>query len=152
MITERSIEIDAPADVVWEVFTEAERWPEWTASVDAVTALDGPGIEVGKRYEIKQPRFPKLVWEVTAVEPGTSWTWRQRSPGGTTDATHELVAKGEGRTLVRQVIDQRGPVGALVGRLSRGLTVKYLELEGQGLKARSEERAGHPDGPGAPDA
>ena len=62
MITERSIEIEAPAAVVWSVFTDAERWPEWTASVDSVVALDGPGIAVGRRFEIKQPRFPRLVW------------------------------------------------------------------------------------------
>ena len=42
-----------------------------------------PASRSGKRFEIKQPRLPKLVWEVTEVEPGVSWTWRQRSPGGT---------------------------------------------------------------------
>jgi uncharacterized protein YndB with AHSA1/START domain len=144
MNTEASIEIDAPAAVVWDVFTDAERWSEWTASVTSVRALDGPGIEVGKRFEIKQPRFPKLVWEVTAVEPGTSWTWRQRSPGGTTDATHVVEPLAAGRTRVRQVIDQRGPVGAVVGRLTRGLTVRYLDMEAAGLKAASERVAQTP--------
>ena len=141
MNTEASIEIEAPTSVVWEVFTDAERWAQWTESVTAVRALDGPGIEIGKRFEIKQPKFPKLVWEVTAVEPGVSWTWRQRSPGGTTDATHVLEPLGDGRTLVRQVIDQQGPIGVLVGRLYRGLTVKYLDMEGMGLKSRSEHVA-----------
>jgi uncharacterized protein YndB with AHSA1/START domain len=141
MNTEASIEIEAPASVVWDVFTDAERWSEWTESVTSVRALDGPGIEVGKRFEIKQPKFPKLVWQVTAVEPGVSWTWRQRSPGGTTDATHVVEPLDDGRTLVRQVIDQRGPIGALVGRLGRRLTVRYLDMEGRGLKARSEHVA-----------
>ena len=49
-------------------------------------------IEVGRRFEIKQPRMPKLVWEVTEVEPGVSWTWRQQSLGGTAFASHEVVA------------------------------------------------------------
>lgn len=141
MITEGSIRIDAPAAVVWEVFTDVERWHEWTESIRSIAALDGAGIEVGRRFRIEQPRFPTLVWEVTAVEPGSSWTWRQRSPGGTTFATHEVVALDDGRTLVKQGIDQRGPVGVTVGRLSRGLTRRYLELEAQGLKARSEEHA-----------
>ena len=115
MITDSSITIDAPAAEVWRVFTDVERWPEWTASVTRLAALDGPEIEVGRRFQIEQPRMPKLVWEVTEVSPGVSWTWRQRSPGGTTLATHEVVAEGDGRTLVRQRIDQRGPVGVLVG-------------------------------------
>ena len=140
MITDAQIEIDAPPEVVWSVFADVERWPEWTESVDALAALDGRELAVGNRFEIRQPRFPRLVWEVTDLDPGRGWTWRQRSPGGTTLAVHEVVPLDAGRTLVRQRIDQRGPIGALVGRLTRRLTVRYLDLEGNGLKARSEER------------
>jgi len=147
MITDCGIEIDAPATVVWDVFSDVERWPEWTASVTTLTALDGPGLEVGKRFEIKQPRLPKLVWEVTELTPGTSWTWVQRSPGGCTVARHEVIAESEARTQVRQQLDQRGPIGALVGLLMRGMTRRYLELEAAGLKARSEDR--RVDGPTA---
>ena len=140
MITDSSIEVAAPAPLVWDVFADVARWPDWTESVDRVTPLDGPGIEVGHRIEIKQPRFPLLVWEVTEVDPGTSWTWRQRSPGGTTLATHEVVAQPTGGTLVRQRIDQRGPIGVAVGLLTRGLTRRYLGLEARGLKAAGERR------------
>ena len=140
MNTDANIEIEAPAPVVWDVFTDVERWPEWTASVERVVALDGPGIEVGKRFEIKQPRMPRLVWQVTDVHPGVSWTWKQRSPGGTTLATHEVEALTDARTAVRQRIDQRGPIGLTVGVLMRRLTRRYLDLEARGLKARSEER------------
>jgi uncharacterized membrane protein len=140
MITEGSIEIDAPATVVWDVFVDVERWHEWTASIDGIVPLDGSGIEVGKRFDIKQPRFPRLVWEVTAVEPGAGWTWRQRSFGSTTLAVHEVVPLDGSRTRVRQRIDQRGPVGLPVGVLTRRLTRRYLDLEGRGLKARSEQR------------
>lgn len=143
MITDSSVEIDAPTSVVWDVFVDAERWSEWTASIERIVALDGPGIEVGKRFEIKQPRLPKVVWEVTEVAPGVSWTWRQRSLGATSFATHEVVARDGNRTLVRQRIDQRGPVGVVIGVLMRRLTKRYLELEGRGLKARSEERRRH---------
>jgi uncharacterized membrane protein len=140
MITDCGVAIDAPADVVWEVFSDVERWPEWTASVTRLVGLEGSELKVGKRFEIKQPRMPKLVWEVTELTPGTSWTWVQRSPGGVTVARHDVIAESDGRTQVRQQLDQRGPVGALVGLLMRGMTRRYLELEAAGLKARSEER------------
>ena len=143
MKTDTSIAIDAAAEVVWQVFTDVERWPEWTASVTRIVPLDGPGIEVGRRFEIKQPRLPKLVWQVTTVDPVRGWTWVQRSPGGTTVATHEVIAQGPHRTLVRQGIDQRGPVGTLVGALMRGTTRRYLEMEAEGLKARSEAQHRH---------
>ena len=139
MITGCGVEIDAPATVVWDVFSDVERWPEWTASVTRLVALDGPGLAVGKRFEIKQPRMPKLVWQVTEVTPVAGWTWVQRSPGGTTLARHEVIAEPADRTRVRQEIDQRGPVGALVGVLMLPMTKRYLELEAAGLKARSEQ-------------
>ena len=143
MITESSVEIEAPASIVWDVFVDVEQWPSWTASVTRIVALDGPGIEVGKRFKIKQPWLASRVWKVTEDEPGVSWTWRQRSPGGTTTASHEVVPDGNDRTLVRQRIDQRGPVGVLMRRLTR----RYLDLEGQGLKSYSEQRRGRHSSP-----
>ncbi len=140
MNTDCSIEIDAPPSVVWAIFADVERWSQWTASIDAIVPLDGPGIEVGNRFEIKQPRFPKLVWEVTDATPGSSWTWTQRSLGGTTLASHEVTERDDGGTLVHQSIDQRGPIGSLIGRVMRSLTRRYLDLEAQGLKTRSEQR------------
>jgi len=141
MLTERSIEIEAPAGVVWAVYADVERWPQWTASVTGVRPLDGSGLGVGKRFEIHQPRFPKLVWTVTALDPGRAWTWEQRAPGGRSLATHEVVALSPKRTRARMVIEQRGPVGVLVGVLTRRLARRYLDLEAQGLKATSEARA-----------
>lgn len=140
MITKTEKEIAAPADVVWRVFSDVEHWPEWTESVSKLTALDGPELRPGARFEIRQPRFPKLVWEVTDVDPGSSWTWVTRSPGATTTATHVVRAAGPDRTVVEQVLDQRGPLGSLVARLMAGTTRRYLEMEAAGLKARSEER------------
>jgi uncharacterized membrane protein len=139
MITESSIEIDATASLVWDVFSDVEHWPEWTASVTQLVGLDGPGIAVGKRFQIKQPKLPTLVWEVTDVDPGASWTWVQRSPGGSTIAHHTLTPVSEGRTLVRQALDQQGLAGAIVGRLMRRTTQRYLKMEAQGLKVRSEQ-------------
>ena len=60
-------------------------------------------------------------------------------------ANHEVIPKPDGRTLVRQRLDQQGPIGALVGRFMHGTTKRYLELEAQGLKARSEQSK-HPRG------
>jgi uncharacterized protein YndB with AHSA1/START domain len=146
MNTVCSVEIDAEAPLVWRVFSDVERWPEWTASVTRLEALSGPGLAVGNRFAIKQPRMPRLVWEVTEVSPGTSWTWVQRSPGGSTVARHEVLPQPGGHTVVRQELEQRGVFGALVGRLMRGMTKRYLQLEAAGLKAASERLRG-PDGP-----
>ena len=139
MITDDSVEIDAPAQLVWEVFSDVQRWPEWTASVTSLVGQDGANLAVGKRFAIKQPGMSKLVWKVTAIDPGLSWTWAQRSPGVRVSARHDVIAQPDGRTLVRQQLDQRGLLGALIGRLMIKKTKRFLQLEAQGLKARSEE-------------
>lgn len=139
MITECGAEIDAPAAVVWDVFSDVQSWPEWTASVTRLVALDSRELLVGNRFEIKQPRMPKLVWKVAEVTPGASWTWVQRSPGGLTVARHNVTPIDAGRSRVHQVLEQRGPVGALVGLLMRSMTRRYLDLEAEGLKARCEQ-------------
>src|SRR6476659_8419837 len=144
MITDSSVEIAAAAATVWAVYADVERWPEWTASITRIEALDGQELAVGKRFAIKQPRLPLLVWTISELAPGVAWTWQQGAPGGLTLGVHEVVPLGPERTLVRQRIDQRGPIGALVGALMRGTTRRYLAMEAEGLKARCEQRLAPP--------
>ncbi|OBB92633.1 SRPBCC family protein [Mycobacterium sp. 852002-40037_SCH5390672] len=139
MLTEDSVEIDAPPQLVWDVFTDVEHWPDWTPSVTSLVGLDGSSLAAGRRFAIKQPGMSKLVWAVTELDPGASWTWVQRSPGARATARHDVIARPGGRTLVRQRLDQRGVLGALVGRLMAKKTKRFLQLEAQGLKARTEQ-------------
>jgi len=148
MITEDSVEIDAPAHLVWQIFSDVERWPEWTPSVTSLVARDGADLAVGKRFAIKQPGMSKLVWKVTEIDPGSSWTWVQRSPGVHVSASHWVIPQPGGRTLVSQQLDQRGVLGALVGWLMAKKTKRFLEQEAHGLKARSEQ-LGRTSGPHA---
>lgn len=146
MFNQDSVEIDAPPQLVWDVFSDVERWPEWTASVTSLVGQDGPALAAGRRFAIKQPGMQKLVWQVTEIDPGSSWTWVQRSPGVNVIARHFVTAQPGGGTLVRQELDQGGFLGALVGRLMVKKTKRFLELEAQGLKARSEQLS-RADGP-----
>ncbi|MBV8861964.1 MAG: SRPBCC family protein [Mycobacterium sp.] len=141
MFNEHSIDIDAPAQLVWDVFSDVERWPEWTPSVTYLVGRDGPDLAIGKRFAIKQPGMTKLVWRVTEVTLGSSWTWVQRSPGVLVTARHDVIAKPDGRTLVRQQLDQRGLLGSPFGRLMDKKTKRFLELEASGLKACAEQRS-----------
>ncbi len=139
MFNEDSIEIDAPPELVWDVFSDVERWPEWTDSVTSLAGQDGSTLAVGKPFAIKQPGLQKLVWTVTDIDPGASWTWAHRFPGVQVIARHYVTALPGGRTLVRQELDQGGLLGALVGRLTVKRTKRFLDMEAKGLKARSEQ-------------
>lgn len=138
MIVRDATIVSAPIARVWDVFSEVERWPEWTASVTDLTVVSGPALAIGTRVRIKQPRLPMLVWEVTTVEPGRSWAWTSRSVGARTTATHQLRSIDAATTHVEQTIEHTGAVGVVVGRLMRRLTRRYLAMEAAGLKARSE--------------
>lgn len=138
-MTSHTVAIDAPADLVWAVYTDVERWPQWTASVNRLVGLDGPDLALRRRFEIDQPRMPTLTWQVTEFVPHSSWTWVQRSAGAETVARHFLVETAEGTTVVNQELDQSGLVGAALAVLMRPMTKRYLAMEGLGLKARCEE-------------
>lgn len=140
MHAEDSIDIQAPADVVWRVYADVERWPDWTASMDEVTFVRGDALADGAEVRIKQPRLPRVTWVVTELRPGASWTWEARSPGALTVARHVVTPTDDGTTRVEQSIDQTGPVGGLVGRAIAGLTHRYLRMEAEGLKATAEAR------------
>lgn len=141
VITASGADIEAQAGHVWKVFSDVQRWPDWADTFTSVVALDGPELQVGRRFEIKQPRLPKLIWEVTELTPGAGWTWVQRSPGGLSIAHHSVVAQSDSRTRVDQSLEQRGPIGSLVGLFMRSTTKRYLETEATGLKARCEQRS-----------
>lgn len=134
------IDITAPIDVVWQVFADVQRWPQWTDSVTSVELPGGGPLAVGSQVKISQPRLPDATWTVTDLSPGRSWTWSSAAPGVTTTAVHTLTARGPDVTRVDQSIIQQGLLGALVGRLYAGLTRRYLRMEARGLKAASEAR------------
>jgi uncharacterized membrane protein len=135
---EERIVIDAGVATVWQVLADVERWPEWTSSVRSVELLDG-ALAVGGRVRIRQPKFPPVVWEVTELAPGTAFTWVSRTPGARAVGRHELLDGGDGTTTAVLTISQTGPVGTIVGLVTRGLTRRYVALEAKGLKDRSEQ-------------
>lgn len=133
-----TVDIDAPAARVWEVMSDAERWPEWTASVRKVTLLDGC-LRVGARAAIEQPRIPRTVWTVTSVDDGRGFIWEARGLGFHATARHSVEEIGPGRARARLSVEQSGWVGAVMDRVYRRLTERYLALEAAGLKGRSEQ-------------
>lgn len=136
---ESSVDIAAAPDAVWAVWTDIERWPEWTASMTEIRRLDGGPFGVGSRARVKQPRLPAVVWQVTEAEPGRSFVWVARGPGALTEAVHRLTPTGADRVTATLIVRQSGPLGTVVGLLMARLTRRYLQLEAAGIKRRCEE-------------
>ena len=134
MSYQKSVTINAPAERVWSVLTDVERWPESTASMTSVQRLDQGPFQSGSQARIKQPRVPTLVWTVSEMEPLRHFTWYTRSPGVTTWAGHVLTPAADGGTTVTLSIGRTGPLAPLTDLFFGKLTREYVDMEAAGLK------------------
>ena len=123
----------ASADAVWAALVDVERWPTWTRSMRKVTRLDDGPLAVGSRVRIKQPRLMPVVWSVTEVDPGRSFTWRSSTPGQTSVATHSVRPMGAGTSELHLTFDQSGAFSPMLGVLLGNMTRRYVGMEAEGL-------------------
>ena len=134
------MDVAAPPDRVWAVMRDVDRWHEWTRSIGRVERLDGKPFAMGTRVRVRQPRLPPAVWEITAIHADGGFTWESVAPGVRVTARHEIERTAKG-SRVRLSLDNEGPLGKLIGHLISGLTRRYMRMEAEGLKARSENPA-----------
>jgi hypothetical protein len=136
----REFEIEAAAERVWGVMRDVERWHEWTASVTSVRIVGGGALKVGSKAWIRQPKFPPALWQATEVDDvGRCFTWISRGPGMLVTARHGVRPRGSGSTAYLG-LRYEGLLAPLFGRITRGITERYLDMEANGLILRSEGR------------
>jgi len=123
---------------VFDTYADVEHWPSWTSSVTRVELLDPGPLRVGSRARVRQPRLPVVVWQVTELVPGSSFTWVARTRGVVSTGTHRVEPSGDGGSRATAILEQGGVLGPLVGLLTRRLTRRYLDNEIRGLKAYCE--------------
>ena len=135
---ERSMDIDAGQQRVWEVLSDLEAWPQRIETVELVELLTPGPLAEGSRVRLKQPKLPEGTWDVTVWEPPTYFEYRQRSGGVTSVAGHRVEALEEGRSRLALSLDMRGLLIPLIAVFSRRMINRYLTSEAQGMKQASE--------------
>lgn len=138
---ESVVDIEAGASAVWAVLADVERWPDWTASMTSVTLLDEEPVAAGSRARVVQPKLRPSVWTVTEFEPGRVFAWASTNAGVTTVGGHYLARSANGGTTVRLTFTMSGLLAPIVGALMGGTVRRYVQLEADGLKRRSEAAA-----------
>jgi uncharacterized membrane protein len=135
---EKSIEIDASQQRVWDVLSDLQAWPERIETVDSVGLLTPGPISKGSRVRLKQPKLPDGTWDITIWDPPSYFEWTQKESGVTNVAGHRVEALGEGRARLTLTLDMRGFLIPVFGRLYKGLTNRYMNLEAEGMKRAAE--------------
>ena len=133
-----SIDIPAPVERAWEVMSDVDRWHEWTPSIRAITRLGDAPLAVGTKVVVRQPKFPPALWTVTDVQPGRSFTWVSVAPGMRVTGTHTVEPTAAG-SRARLSLKYEGPIGRLFARMTKGVTVRFMDHEADGLAARSRD-------------
>ena len=134
---EKSIDIHASQQHVWDVLTALEAWPQRIETVESVELLTPAPITKGSRVRLKQPKLPEGTWEITAWDAPSCFQFRQQTFGITSVAGHRVDALGEDRARLTLTLDMRG-VLIPVALFYRGLTNRYLNLEAEGMKRAAE--------------
>ncbi len=145
---ERSLNINAPPERVYEAFVDLSRWLDWNPQLREVTPLSEGPLAVGSKARIAgQMMIGARVWEVTELNPGRSFAWQSSSPGVRLVFDH--IAEGaDGGTRATLRIDIEGPLafmaglaGSLYGRnLDHSLNALKGMLEGEAAPAPAPEQ------------
>jgi uncharacterized protein YndB with AHSA1/START domain len=119
-----SVEVDAPAERVWEAISDPRNLPQWDRHIARVDGAPVTGLREGTRY-VTEMRFmgvrAKIRVQVLEWDPPRRAQFRLRGVlEGTVTSTVEPL--GPGRTRLEHVVDYRfkgGPIGALAARSLR---------------------------------
>jgi uncharacterized membrane protein len=133
--------VDAPAQDVWRLFVDVERWPQLTQSMRDVSRVDGGPLRVGSEALIKQPGLARARWKVTELDPGRSFVWETTAVGVTSIGGH-VVEPGDDGSTITLSLRQTGPLARLVGWLLGSRINRYLTMELEGFRRGAESGSG----------
>lgn len=140
MRVSHAVHIQAPADVVWAVTVDLERWPEWAPTVTSLARLDTGPLKLGSTARVRQPMQPTSEWVVTELVAGRVFAWGTRRRGLHMIATHEIAAENAATKNVVH-LDAKGAIAWLFWPLLRFVFRRAIAEENGGLKRRCESEA-----------
>lgn len=131
--------IEAPADLVWEILTDAEGYTQWDSGVDKLEGRIAPGQKIKLFSKVNPKRaFPV---KVAVPEPTRVMTWTGGMPLGLFKGIRTFTLVGTKPTqtsfVMREVFS--GPMLGMVSKKMPNLQPSFDQLAA-GLKAEAEAR------------
>ena len=137
VVASAEVEIDADIEVVWELLSSINHWPEWNADIRSATlygALAPGSIFVWRAGPMT------ITSTISQVNRPHLLAWRGRSLGIRAAHIWHMESKGE-RVMVRTEESWEGPFPLLFSWLAKKLLQGSIEFWLQQLKAAAEKAA-----------
>ena len=135
---EKSIDIAAPQQRVWDVLSDLEGWPQRIETVDMVELLTPAPITKGSRVRLKQPKLREGTWEITVWDAPTYFERTQKTSGIISVAGHRVDELGEDRACLTVTLDMHGLLVPTIALFYKKLPNHYMNLEAEGMKRAAE--------------
>jgi uncharacterized protein YndB with AHSA1/START domain len=139
--------IDAPADTIFDIYSDIERFPEWEVGVREVKDVTGPGDQPGTIYSVRYGPFASRSEVVEVERPRRLVTTTAGVFGLRARSTSELAPEAGGTRLT--ISFETWWPSRLLGRLLEKamLNPSTLRRELANLKALAEReaRSGRPE-------
>jgi hypothetical protein len=132
---EASADIQAPADRIWKILTDAPGYPTWDSGVTKVDGSIADGDRITVHSKVAAGRaFPVKV----ATRPPNEMTWTGGMPLGLFTGVRTFrLSPDDGGTRVTMREEYSGPLVGLMGRSIPDLQPSFDRFV-NGLKARAE--------------
>jgi hypothetical protein len=131
---DNSIAIDAPAEVVWGLNVEVERWPSMTPTMTKVERLEPGPLRLGATARVKQPGQTAAVWTVTHFVDGREFAWETKRLGMMMVGRHVVEPIDDARCRCTLSVSITGFGASLVAALAGPAITRALRLENEGFR------------------
>ncbi|WP_297624669.1 SRPBCC domain-containing protein [Nocardia sp.] len=139
-VIDNSVEIDAPAELVWQVLTDVDKYGEWNPFVPSCQTTLEPGTPIDMQVRLIGPNPRKQREFIFSHTPGKEFSYRMKPVPGLlrSQRQHILTALDDGRTQYESHFFIAGPLSPLVGGLFGSAMRKGFGGMTDGLKQRAE--------------
>ncbi|MDH3426421.1 MAG: SRPBCC domain-containing protein [Acidimicrobiia bacterium] len=138
-----AIEIDAPAEKVWQVFSDFDSYPEWNPFVTSLTGEVAEGGKIAVRLEPPGGKAMTFKPTVKAYQPPQELRWLGKVGfSGVFDGHHQFRVESidGGKTRFHQKEDFKGILVRPMMRFIQDNTVAGFEALNRALKERAEAK------------
>lgn len=138
---DKTLEINAPAEVVWQVITDLPRYGEWNPFVRECRSTLKPGDVIEMTVQLTA-KPQKVVEVMNEFVPGRRFAYHMKpAPLGALHSlrAHNVEPAGPGTSRYRSEFMLDGWLMPLVRGLLGGAMARGFEGMSQGIKRRAEE-------------